>query len=92
MLVHAHVGNCVPDANTPGYGDLHPRFGSSGGCNDVAELVELIRALFKIGSQTGGKSERPGIGFEVRPQNAGETSEQIITGTKRVWQEACARV
>jgi len=40
-LVHAHVGNCVVDPNTPGYGDLHLRFGWPGGCNDVDELVEL---------------------------------------------------
>jgi sugar phosphate isomerase/epimerase len=92
VLVHAHVGNCVVDPDTPGYGDLHPRFGWPGGCNDVAELVEFIRALFKIGYLAEGKRERPWIGFEVKPQTTEETSEQIIAGTKRVWQEAWAQV
>lgn len=91
-LVHAHVGNCVVDPDTPGYGDLHPRFGWPGGCNDVDELVEFLRALFKIGYLADGKEERPWIGFEVKPQTAEETSEQVIAGTKRVWQEAWSRL
>lgn len=91
VLVHAHVGNGVVDPDTPGYGDLHPRFGWPGGSNDVDELVEFIRALFKVGYLAGGKEERPWVGFEVKPQ-AGETSAQIIAGTKRVWQEAWSRV
>jgi sugar phosphate isomerase/epimerase len=92
VLVHAHVGNCVVDPDTPGYGDLHPRFGWPGGCNDVAELVTFIRALFKVGYLAEGKEERPWIGFEVKPQSAAESSEQIIAGTKRVWQTAWAQV
>ena len=92
VLVHAHVGNCVVDPETSGYGDLHPRFGWPGGCNDVAELVDFIRALFKIGYLAKGKAERPWIGFEVKPQTTEETSEQIIAGTKRVWQEAWSQV
>ena len=92
VLVHAHVGNCVVDPDTPGYGDLHPRFGWPGGCNDVAELVDFIRALFKIGYLAEGKAERPWIGFEVKPQTTEETPEQIIAGTKRVWQQAWAQV
>jgi len=91
-LVHVHVGNGVRDPDTPGYGDLHPRFGWPGGCNDVDELVEFVRALFKIGYLSDGKVERPWIGFEVKPQTSDETSEQIIAGTKRVWQEAWSRV
>jgi hypothetical protein len=85
------VGNCVVDPDTPGYGDLHPRFGWPGGCNDVAELVEFIRALFKVGYLAEDTGERPWIGFEVKPQSAEETSEQVIAGTKRVWQEAWAQ-
>ncbi len=92
VLVHAHVGNCVVDPDTPGYGDLHPRFGWPGGCNDVDELVTFIQALFKIGFLKEGKAERPWIGFEVKPQSPAETPEQIIAGTKRVWQEAWAKV
>jgi sugar phosphate isomerase/epimerase len=91
-LAHIHVGNGVVDPDTPGYGDLHPRFGWPGGCNDVPELVEFLRALFKIGYLDEGKAERPWVGFEVKPQHEGETSEQIIVNTKRVWEDAWARV
>ena len=91
-LVHAHVGNGVVDPDMPGYGDLHPRFGWPGGCNDVNELVEFIRALFKVGYLAEGKDELPWVGFEVKPQTENETSAQIIAGTKRVWAEAGARV
>jgi sugar phosphate isomerase/epimerase len=91
-LVHAHVGNGVVDPDVPGYGDLHPRFGWPGGCNDVEELVDFIRALFKVGYLAEGKTELPWVGFEVKPQGDQETSEQIIAGTKRVWAEAWARV
>jgi sugar phosphate isomerase/epimerase len=91
-LVHAHVGNCVVDPDTPGYGDLHPRFGWPGGCNDVEELMEFLRALFKVGYLAEGKEDRPWVGFEVKPQSDAETSEQIIAGTKRVWADAWSRV
>lgn len=91
-LVHAHVGNGVVDPDTPSYGDMHPRFGWPGGCNDVDELVDFIRALFKVGYLDEGKDELPWVGFEVKPQNERETSEQIIAGTKRVWVEAWSRV
>jgi sugar phosphate isomerase/epimerase len=89
-LVHIHVGNCVVTPGVPGYGDLHPRFGWPGGSNDVAELAEFIRALFKVGYLREGKKARPWVGFEVKPQTADETPEQVIAGTKRAWQEAWA--
>jgi sugar phosphate isomerase/epimerase len=91
-LVHAHVGNAVVEPGTPGYGDLHPRFGWPGGSNDVDELVAFLRALFKVGYLSDDKEERPWIGFEVKPQTEAETSEQIIAGTKRVWAEAWSRL
>lgn len=91
-LVHAHVGNAVVEPDTPGYGDLHPRFGWPGGSNDVDELVVFLKALFKIGYLVEGKAERPWVGFEVKPQTEAETSEQIIAGTKRVWAEAWSRM
>ncbi len=91
-LVHAHVGNAVVNPETPGYGDLHPRFGWPGGSNDVDELVTFLRALFKIGYLAEGRPDRPWVGFEVKPQSEAETSEQIIAGTKRVWAEAWSRL
>lgn len=90
-LVHIHVGNCVREVGRPGYGDLHPRFGWPGGCNDVDELAAFIRGLFKVGYLGDGKAERPWVGFEVKPQSERETPLQLIAGTKRVWQEAWAR-
>jgi sugar phosphate isomerase/epimerase len=92
VLVHVHVGNCVVDPDTPGYGDLHPRFGWPGGCNEVPELVEFLQALFKIGYLAEGKEELPWVGFEVKPQSIEETSEEVIAGTKKVWEEAWARL
>jgi sugar phosphate isomerase/epimerase len=87
-LVHIHIGNGVRDEGNPGYGDLHPRFGWPGGCNDVDELVVFIRALFKVGYLREGKKQKPWVGFEVKPQSDRETPEQVIAGTKRVWKEA----
>ena len=91
QLVHIHVGNGVRDQDVPGYGDLHPRFGWPGGCNDVPELTEFIRALVKIGYLDENKPVKPWVGFEVKPQTPDETPELVIAGTKRVWQEAWAR-
>jgi sugar phosphate isomerase/epimerase len=91
-LVHIHVGNCVLDPKLPGYGDLHPRFGWPGGVNDVPELTEFLQVLFKAGYLSDQRADRPWIGFEVKPQSADETSELVIAGTKRAWQEAWSRV
>jgi sugar phosphate isomerase/epimerase len=91
-LVHIHVGNCVKVEGVPGYGDLHPRFGWPGAANDVNELTRFLRALFKVGYLKEGKADRPWVGFEVKPQSAAETSEQVIAGTKRVWQDAWSRI
>jgi sugar phosphate isomerase/epimerase len=91
VLVHIHVGNCVTDPDTPGYGDLHPRFGWPSGANDVPELVEFIQALFHIGYLAEGE-ERPWVGFEVKPQTAAEAPEQIIAGSERAWKAAWSYV
>jgi sugar phosphate isomerase/epimerase len=75
-LVHIHVGNAVVTPGAPGYGDLHPRFGWPGGANDVPELAEFLRSLFAVGYLKEGEA-RPWVGFEVKPQGPGETSELI---------------
>ena len=90
-LVHIHVGNCVVDPALTGYGDLHPRFGFPGGVNGVPQLTEFIRALFACGYLADGRATRPWIGFEVKPQFAGETPELVIANAKRAWQEAWSR-
>lgn len=89
-LVHIHVGNGVRDQGVPGYGDLHPRFGWPGGCNDVPELVDFIRALVNVGYLDESKPVKPWVGFEVKPQSADESPEMVIAGTQRVWQQAWA--
>ncbi len=91
-LVHIHVGNGVVDPNQAGYGDLHPRFGWPGGSNDVPELTSFLKMLFDIGYLGTDKSNKPWIGFEVKPQIESETPELIIAGTKRVWQDAWANI
>jgi len=91
-LVHAHVGNCVKVPGRQGYGDQHPAFGFHGGENDVAELVDFLRGLFAVGYlKRHPDGKKPWVGIEVKPQ-PGETSEQLLAGTKRVWIEAWARV
>ena len=90
-LAHIHVGNCVKVPGRQGYGDQHPRFGFPGGENGVAELADFLRGLFAVGylNRCPGGS-KPWVGIEVKPQ-PGETSEQLLAGTKRAWIEAWAR-
>jgi sugar phosphate isomerase/epimerase len=90
-LVHIHVGNAVLGVETPGYGDQHPRFGWPGGINDTPQVTEFIRGLFRAGYLKEDSPTRPWIGFEVKPQSAGEPSSLVIAGAKRVWQEAWSR-
>lgn len=92
-LIHIHVGNCLmKDKTHPAYGDYHPRFGIPGGENDVDELVEFLRVLFEVGYfQRPLPTRKPVVTFEVKPL-PGETPELVIANTKRVWQEAWARL
>ena len=83
-LVHIHVGNAVLGAGMPGYGDQHPRFGWPGGVNDIPQVTEFIRGLFKAGYLKENSPTRPWIGFEVKPQSAEEISSLVIAGAKRV--------
>jgi len=87
-LVHVHLGNAVLGPQTPGYGDSHPRFGWPGGANDTPQVIDFIRALFKVGYLSENRSTRPWVGFEVKPQSADEPSSLVIANAKRVWQEA----
>lgn len=91
-LDHVHVGNCVLEPGTIGYGDTHPRFGWPGGFNNIPEIVQFLRGLFDIGYLHKDKHHRPLIGFEIKPQTNDESIEQILAGTKRVWEEAWYRL
>jgi len=87
-LVHIHVGNCVKKPGLVAYGDQHPRFGITGGENDVPELVKFLRALRDIGYIPSSPQEvSPVIGFELKPV-PGEKAESVIANGKRTWRKA----
>ncbi|MHC1758244.1 MAG: sugar phosphate isomerase/epimerase family protein [Negativicutes bacterium] len=89
-IVHAHMGNCVvKDPSLPAYGDAHPRFGFSGGENDVEELVEYLRVLLSIGFLN--KEKRPIVSFEVKPFGD-EDPDLVVAGAKRVLNLAWEKV
>ena len=88
-LVHAHLGNCVLDPQSPAFGDQHPRFGFPGGENDTAEVQAFLDKLFDIGFL--GSEKRPFVGFEVKPQ-PGESSKAVIANAKRVFSEAWSQL
>jgi len=81
-IIHAHMGNCaMKDKDDPAFGDQHPRFGYPGGENDVEELVDYLKMLFKIGYLD--PLNRRFLSFEVKPM-AGEDSDIVIANAKRV--------
>ncbi len=61
-----------------------------GELNDIPQVAEFVRALFKVGYLAEDKSPKPWIGFEVKPQSPDESSALVIANAKRVWQEAWA--
>ncbi len=88
-IAHIHIGNAVKQQGHPLYGDLHPRFGTPGGENDVPQLVEFLKALFEI--EYLAKGRRPVVAFEVKPYGD-ETSGAVIASAKRTLLEAWSRV
>jgi sugar phosphate isomerase/epimerase len=89
-MVHVHVGNCVTVEGRPLYGDLHPHLGFPGSVTGVEELAEFIQWMFAVGYLAEGKRGKPWVGFEVKPQGPGQTSELIIANSKRLWRQAWA--
>jgi sugar phosphate isomerase/epimerase len=82
-IIHAHMGNAVlPDLpkETPGYGDIHPRFDFPNGANGVEELAEYLRVLIEIGYLKEGKPAT--VSFEVKPFGD-EDPEIVIANAKR---------
>jgi sugar phosphate isomerase/epimerase len=91
-ITHLHIGNCVlKDKSHPAYGDQHPRFGVTGGENDVEQVREFFAALFDIGWLKNDGSIKPEgkpiISFEVKPM-AGENSSIVLANSIRVFREA----
>ncbi len=89
---HVHLGNAVLEREHEAYGDLHPRFGIPGGRNDIAEVVDFLRELFRIGYfERRGATERPVISFEVKPL-PGEDSRLVVANAKRTFLAAWNRL
>jgi sugar phosphate isomerase/epimerase len=89
-ITHAHIGNCVvKQADMPGYGDLHPRFGFPNGENDVDEVIQYLKVLFDIGYL--GENKRPIVSFEIKPFGD-EDPDVVIANAKRTLNEAWARL
>ena len=93
MLIHTHVGNCLMrDSDHPAYGDKHPRFGAPGTENDVADLVEFLSVLQRIGFfDKELPTRKPLVTFEVRPME-NESPDVLLANCRRVWQEAWAQL
>jgi sugar phosphate isomerase/epimerase len=92
-LIHVHVGNAIMrNKEQEGYGDQHPGFGVAGGENDVPQLVDFLKALFKVGYFSKKlPTPMPVITFEAKPRSF-ETPEVVIANLKRTWAEAWARL
>jgi sugar phosphate isomerase/epimerase len=89
-ITHAHIGNCVMKSpDMPAYGDVHPRFGFPNGENDVNEVVEYLRVLFKIGFLN--EKTRSIVSFEIKPY-ADEDPDIVIANAKRTLNEAWAKL
>jgi len=90
FLVHAHMGNTViNDPSSVGYGDTHPRFGFPNSENDVDEVVEYLRVLFKAGYLND--KNPPILSFEVKPWGD-EDPELVIANAKRTLNTAWAKL
>ncbi|MGD0235322.1 MAG: TIM barrel protein [Syntrophorhabdales bacterium] len=89
--MHFHIGNCAfRDKRHPGYGDLQPRFGMTGGEIDTPQVRDYFRLLLDL--KLLNPDKRPVLSAEVRPLLAEDTSEVVIANTKRVIKEAWAMV
>lgn len=89
---HVHIGNAVLERGHPAYGDLHPRFGIEGGCNDVAEVARFLQVLSRIGYfDQPTCTERPVISFEVKPL-PGENPRLVVANAKRTFLAAWDRI
>jgi sugar phosphate isomerase/epimerase len=89
-ITHAHIGNCVMKSpDMAAYGDVHPRFGFPNGENDVKEVVEYLRVLFKIGFLN--EKTRSIVSFEIKPFGE-EDPDIVIANAKRTLNEAWAKL
>ncbi|HVM59833.1 MAG TPA: sugar phosphate isomerase/epimerase family protein [Verrucomicrobiae bacterium] len=91
-ILHIHIGNAYfKDRKDPAWGDQHPRFGYPGSANDVPEIVEFLRELFKIGYLRADGSRRGAVSFEIKPVGD-EDPTVMIANSKRKLLEAWAKL
>lgn len=80
---HIHIGNCyMENQSDPAYGDMHPRFGYPGSVNDVDQIVDFLRELFRIGYLNKHRFQPMPVSFELMPVGD-ELPELVIANAKR---------
>jgi sugar phosphate isomerase/epimerase len=95
-LIHAHIGNCVIDhADSPLYGDFHPRFGHPLGRNDLPEVVDYLRQLDNVRYWTKARDRlgfTPILSMELRPVPGEENPQAVLANGKRTFMRAWSQV
>lgn len=86
--IHMHIGNCVIDhADSPVYGDFHPRFGHPLGRNDLPEVIDYLQQLDTInywGRIRQRLGSTPILSMELRAF-PDESPEAILANGKRTF-------
>lgn len=86
-ITHFHIGNAVIQPDRDAYGDKHPRFGYPNSVNDVPELLNFFRVLYREGFFC---AEAPYVlSIEVTPR-PWEDEKIVLANTKRVINRAWA--
>jgi sugar phosphate isomerase/epimerase len=87
FLSHLHLGNCIKDyPDHPLYGDHHPRYGLTGCCLELNDLVKLLHILdsHSFWREKQHEGDKPIISFEVKPA-PGESSLDTLQKVKETW-------
>ena len=88
LTFHVDLGSAVMTPGRENFGDTHPRWDFPGGVNGVAETREFLRALATSGFfERETPTPRPIMTMEIKPFE-GESSDMVLAGSKRVFQEA----
>lgn len=94
-LIHAHIGSCVlAPADSPLYGDFHPRFGHPHGRNDLPEVVEFLQALDRIDFWAKARERLgapPILSMELRPIPGEDDPLAVLANGKRTFARAWAQ-
>ena len=94
-LIHTHIGSCVlAPADSPLYGDFHPRFGHPHGRNDLPEVVAFLEALDGIDYWRRARERLgapPILSMELRPIPGEDDPLAVLANGKRTFARAWAR-